>query len=265
MAANPNPSRQTDAQWYLWEELHRLEPKSQLGGIYAFKSGYHGTRDDNKKNWPGNYSIVDSEDKGGPSDKSGALDWTFPDAQSGRYDTIIKYTKRLLASAQDPKDTRLSGWREFYGQADKDTHVEGWDCRYCLAATSDPSHLWHLHFSEDRDKVESYDNKNALLSVLQGETWEDYMSGLTPQQADNLTAIDKRLYGIFDNEPTVTFKTADGVSRTETNNNYVVLKDLQDRIAVLEVGGVDEDALAQKVATLVVQQLGGLVYKPEAA
>lgn len=154
---------------YLWEELHDLEPTSQLGGIYAFKPGYHATRKDNQANWPGNYSITDAKDKGGPSDKAAAIDWTFPDAQQADYDTIMKYSDRLMESGKDPDDHRLDGWREFYGQCDEDTHVEGYDFRYNRTATSDPSHLWHIHLSCDRDKVTSRANMDNLLSVLRGE------------------------------------------------------------------------------------------------
>jgi hypothetical protein len=169
MASNPDPGHITDAMWYLWERLHELEPSSKLGGIYAFKSGYHSSRKDNQNNWPGNYSIVDAEDKGGPSDKAAAIDWTFPDAQAGHYDTIKKFATRLLNSGDDPGDHRLDGWREFYGQCDTDTHVEGYDFRYNQTATSDPSHLWHIHLSCDRDKVTSTENMDKLLSVLRGD------------------------------------------------------------------------------------------------
>lgn len=171
--ANPNPSRVPDNLWWLWLRLRELEPSSQLGGIYASKSGYHGTRNENRSRWPGNYSIREAEDQGGPGDKAAALDWTFPNAQRGDYSTISKFTKRLLASGQDRNDPRLDGLREFYGQADSDRAVEGWDCRHLVAVTSDPTHLWHLHFSFDRDKVASAAGRKVmenLLSVLSGET-----------------------------------------------------------------------------------------------
>jgi hypothetical protein len=169
---NPNTSRVPDNLWWLWRRLKELEPSSTLGGIYASKSGYHGTRDENKKRWPGNYSIREAEDQGGPGDKAAALDWTFPNAQRGDYSTIAKYTKRLLASGKDRNDPRLDGLREFYGQADSDRHVEGWDCRHLVDVTSDATHLWHLHFSFDRGKVASVEGRQVmerLLSVLSGE------------------------------------------------------------------------------------------------
>jgi hypothetical protein len=174
--ANPNPARITDAMWWLWGQLQALEPSSKLGGIYANKPGYHNGRE----YLPAyDYSVADNPpDWGGPSDKAAAIDWTFPDAQSGDYSTIALYTRRLLASAQDPDDHRLDGWREFFGNADDDTYVEGWDCRYGCPSTSDSSHLWHIHASEDRDKAADYENKEKFLSVVRGDpSWAQRSMG----------------------------------------------------------------------------------------
>lgn len=179
-------SQITDAMNWLWQQLHTLEPSSELGGIYANKPGYHNTRNANS---PSNYSVVDGEDKGGPGDKAAAIDWTFPEAQHGDYSRIKKYSGRLLASGQDMNDPRLDGWREFYGQADGDSAVEGWDYRYVRPVSSDSSHLWHIHLSEDRDKTESYDNKKNLLSVLRGETVEQWRNGDSSIQEENVTAL----------------------------------------------------------------------------
>ena len=167
---NPNPSRVTDAMWWLWLRLHELEPGSELGGFYAFKRGYHSTRNDNRAHWPGDYSIRETEDQGGPGDKSAAIDWTFPDAQNGHYGTINRYCQRLMASGRDRNDPRLDGMREWYGQTNSDSHVEGWDCRHLVTVTSDSSHLWHIHMSIDRDKTTSMAVMDAILSVLRGET-----------------------------------------------------------------------------------------------
>jgi len=172
VARNPNPSRVTDALWWFWEQLKAMEPASQLGGIYADKKGYHNTRAANLRQWPHNYSTVDAEDKGGPPDKAAALDWTFPEAQRGNYKRIDMYTGRLLASARDKNDPRLRGMREFYGQADADRQVEGWDTRFDRSASSDPSHLWHIHFSFDRDKVTRQTMFTDVVSVVKGETVE---------------------------------------------------------------------------------------------
>lgn len=161
-----SPNYTEESRWFMGELL-LLESGTENGGMYANKPGYHNTRKANAKT---NYSVVDTVDKQGPDDKSAAYDWTFKDAQAGRYDRIMHYTNLLLSSAKDLDDPRLNGWREFYGQADTDLQVEGWDTRYGVPATSDPSHLWHLHFSETRGLVNDHANKVAMLSVLKGET-----------------------------------------------------------------------------------------------
>jgi hypothetical protein len=182
---------------YLWDQLHAMEPNSKLGGIYAFKPGYHSTRADNQANWPGNYSIQDKVDKSGPSDKAAAIDWTFPDAQAGNYSTISKYSKRLYDSGRDPDDHRLDGWREYYGQNDSDPTVEGYDFRYGHNATSDSSHLWHIHLSCDRDKVNSRENMDNLLSVLRGDDVAGtgiikLKKGMTGTEVDGLQNVLRR-------------------------------------------------------------------------
>lgn len=172
---NSNPSRVTDAMWWLWLQLDALEPETQLGGIYADKSGFHNTRAANQAKWPGNYSVRDAIDLKGPSDKAAAIDWTFPSAQRGDYSLISKYFTRFLNAAK-ANDPRLAGWKEGFGQADSDSEVEGWDVRKDCPSTSDSSHLWHIHFSESRAHVESFWNKAALLSVLSGESLADYLA-----------------------------------------------------------------------------------------
>jgi hypothetical protein len=163
----PTSAFYTEESRWLMGQLLFLESGTENGGMYANKAGYHNTR---KANLKTNYSVVDTVDKEGPDDKAAAYDWTFASAQAGRYDRIAHYTSLLLKSAKDMDDPRLNGWREFYGQADNDTAVEGWDTRYGVPASSDPSHLWHIHFSETRGLVNNHANKVALLSVLKGET-----------------------------------------------------------------------------------------------
>src|SRR5678816_913867 len=100
---NPNPGYITDEFWKFWLELHKLEPSTRLGGIYANKPGYHNTRNQLPST---DYSVQYALDRIGPDDKASALDWTFPSAQSGSYALIDKYSSRLLASGQDPNDPR---------------------------------------------------------------------------------------------------------------------------------------------------------------
>ena len=191
-------SNVTDATAYLKEAMLSLEPGTQWGGDFADKPGYHNKR----QNLPSyDYSVCDKPpDGGGSSSVAAAVDWTFPEAQRGDYSRISVYTKRLMDSALDPADIRLDGWREFYGQADNDSYVEGWDCRYGYAVTSDSSHLWHIHLSENRDQTGSYPNKDNLLSVLRGETVEEW--------GDDVSAKDVWNYDV---DPSQKNYTAGGV------------------------------------------------------
>jgi hypothetical protein len=161
----------TDAEWWLWLRLKEMEPSSQLGGILAWKSGFHATGDYNQKKYPGNYSVRDAPNRTGPWWQwfCAALDWTFPEAQSGNYARIALYTNRLLKSAKDASDPRLDlVLYEFFGQADSDSHVEGYGEYKEQDSTSDPSHLWHLHFSFLRNKCGDFWAMWALLTVLMG-------------------------------------------------------------------------------------------------
>lgn len=168
---NPNPALITDAEWWLWLRLKEIEPSTLLGGIYANKSGFHNTGNANETNWPGNYSIRDAPNRRGPwwKTKSSALDWTFPNAQRGDYSTIDKYTSRLMVSARNDADARLDLiLYEFFGQDDADRVVEGWNEYRDETATSDSSHLWHIHISFLRDRCGDFWSMWALFTVLMG-------------------------------------------------------------------------------------------------
>ncbi|WP_144121120.1 peptidoglycan-binding domain-containing protein [Catellatospora sichuanensis] len=162
---NPSPAYITNEMWAAWLAFKAMEPKATLSGIYANKKGYHNTRKANRANWPGNYSYAQfAADQSGPDDKAAAFDFSLPPAE------MVKYSGRLLRAGQDPNDERTNYFREFYGQADADSAVEGWDFARNAAATSDSSHLWHIHISVHRMYVNSAKAMRALLSILRGES-----------------------------------------------------------------------------------------------
>lgn len=177
-------ARATAAMSWMVSQLLQLQPGTKNGGIVGNGYGYHNSRDSHRANRPNDYSIQDAIDQQGPGDAASACDWTFPDAQSSRYENIAKYTSRVIASAKDPNDPRLDGWREIYGQADGDLQVEGWDFRNGVPASSDSSHLWHIHLSESRAYTEDWTNKHKMLSVLRGETIEEWnrSQGIEPAE-----------------------------------------------------------------------------------
>lgn len=177
---NPYASTTTDAVWWLWLRLEELHPAGQLGGTYANKPGFHNTGAKNHSTWPNNYSIRDKINQFGPGwTKSSALDWTFPDAQAGKYASIDKYSSRLLASMLDKNDPRLDLILfEFYGQADNDRTVEGYNEYREEYVSSDSSHLWHIHMSFIRWKVGDFWAMWALLTVLMGWTVAQWRASL---------------------------------------------------------------------------------------
>jgi len=172
---NPNPSTVTDALWWFWLQFKAHEPSVLLGGIYANKPGFHNTGakvvDHGQGNARTDYSIRDKVNRSGTHwrDRAAAIDLTFPDAQRGNYATIARYSKRLYNSGRDAGDPRLGlGVYDFYGQIDNDAAVEGWNEHGEHDTTSDASHLWHIHISLLRSKVDDHWAMWALLTVLMG-------------------------------------------------------------------------------------------------
>lgn len=177
---NPNPDDITDALWWFMLRLEELEPPSQNGGILAFKASFHAPGNWIKKNYPNHYSIRDKVNQSGAGmTHASAWDWTFPDAQRGDYKTIAKYTKRLWNSAHDKNDPRLDLWMfEFFGQADSDKQVEGYNEFREDAVSSDDSHLWHLHGSVIRSLAGSFWGAWAVLTVLMGWSVAEWRKSL---------------------------------------------------------------------------------------
>jgi hypothetical protein len=187
----------TDAMWWFWLRLQELEPTSQLGGIAAVKRGFHSTGQYNLDNYPNDYSIRDAVNRSGPwwRTKSSALDWTFPEAHQRNYVRIAHYMQMLLASARDPNDPRLDTVLfGFFGQADNDTHVEGWNEYHEFDQTSDISHWFHIHFDVLRSKCGDFWAMWNLLTVLMGWTvaqWRASLPGATPtpQEEDDMNSL----------------------------------------------------------------------------
>jgi len=150
----------------LWPGMKALEPTSLLSGTLANKPGYHNSRNRLPAT---DYSVAQfAIDRQGPANEGSAIDWTFPDAQRGDYRTIAKYSKRLLDAGMRG-DPRTQYMREFFGNADLDTVVEGWDFAKKRSATSDDSHLWHIHISIHRKYINVPAAMRSILQILSGE------------------------------------------------------------------------------------------------
>ena len=186
---NPNPSRMTDALWWLVCMREALEPASQNGGTLAIKPGYHsyGSRlpDHGEGDARTDHSIRRAPDRRGPywRDFTSAHDWTFPDAQRGDYRTINKYTKRLINSMRDPEDSRPDHVYAYtLGQIDGDLVVEGYnEYRDEAEGSSDGTHTWHRHDSFRRDIIGNWWMMWRALTIDMGWTYREWLTSTQPE------------------------------------------------------------------------------------
>lgn len=286
----------TVASAFFINELVKMESGTADAGVYANKSGYHGTRAENdRRSGTGkDYSCRAPRDRKGPSDKAAAYDWTHEKAHSGNYASMAKYGKRLKA-AFDAKDPRLFGWREALGQTDTDATPEGLDFQGWYEREPDGTHAWHWHFSELREFVESMINKLCMLSVLTGESLAAYLArgGTLLGGAMAVVTLDlNQLLGTSFPTDYASRKVGHvlmdmqnlrnglvlppGTKRTDGDKALwipvnsvmgVVLAAAQKSLAAPESTPINltpeqAEAIAARAAELVVSKLGTLVFKP---
>lgn len=196
---NPNPSRMTDALWWLVCMREALEPSlSENGGTFANKPGSHNAgenlRDYGQGDSRTDHSIRDAFNRSGPwwKTKCAAHDWTFRDAQRGDYSTISKYTKRLISAMKDEGDSRPDAVY-FYtiGQADNDKVVEGWNERDDDPETGDSTHLWHRHDSFRRNIIGEFSAMWKALTIDMGWTYAEWQKSVgTPTTTPGVKMIE---------------------------------------------------------------------------
>lgn len=232
----------------LWPGLKALAPKSELGGILARKPGYHNSRDHLPTT---DYSVGQfAIDREGPASEGSAIDWTFPDAQAGNYSTIARFSRRLLDAGRSG-DPRCYPMREFFGNADSDQEVEGWDFAKKRTSTSDTSHLWHIHISIHRKYINDPAAMRSILAILEG----DEMS----EKAEN--EIHQVYAGMFYGGTSMGRKVdPDGTGPAPAANSLVAKVDYAltrlDQLAArpatapAALTDADRDAIADKVVTL---------------
>lgn len=184
---NPNPSRMTDALWWLVCQRELLEPElTDNGGTYADKPGYHNAGENLPDHGEGNlrtdHSIRREPDRVGPwwRTKASAHDWTFRDAQRGDYHTITLYTRRLIHAMEDVNDPRPDYVYAYtLGQVDGDVVVEGYNEYKDLPETSgDKTHLWHRHDSLRRNIIGSFPHMWKALTIDMGWSVEDWLKSI---------------------------------------------------------------------------------------
>lgn len=199
-------SRSAPALVWLWDELKPHDPDFRLNGILTVKSGYHNTRRNHalgvNGGSRGDYSIELPIDRVGPDDCGCAIDINLESARlRGDFDNIAKYCQRLDRAFrnEDPRlfttydGKRQAVWREFFGNTDADRQVEGWSLYRKRFASSDPSHLWHIHLSLHRAFAENRGAVAGMRDILLGKPIEppapDPGEDMTPEQARQLAEV----------------------------------------------------------------------------
>jgi hypothetical protein len=177
--------------WSLWLGARNIIPGVKLGGIFADTRGYHNTRARLQSWLPDNYSIHLDMDRRGPDDKGSAIDLTMSGSE------MRLRTGYLRRSALHLEDTRLRPLREFIGTLDSSKVYCRIDGNAGLGQrrgvddwTRDSTHLWHIHISILRAFCADPGIVAPILSVLAGQTWEQWKSGGYDMEPRDMTTYD---------------------------------------------------------------------------
>lgn len=130
---------------------HWTLPEGAIGmiGDIHHLSGYHRSRDFVLHSpWCTNptYSVTETVGNrtGGAGNWVAAIDVQIPREQ------LLAACRRLDTAVREGRLEKITEW---YGNLNGDQKVDGYDNIRNRVATSDPSHLWHLHISLDRGRV----------------------------------------------------------------------------------------------------------------
>lgn len=174
---SPN-SKTPDAVYSVYYHVKARVASARYGGGYTLKPGFHSSVEDNQARWPDNYSIRDAINRREPLTVGRAVDLSL----SG---TDMKRHTGYLANAAAADDPRLAPVREFYGTLNGTTvfgraHT-GPDTDW-RSSSADSSHLWHIHLSFFTPYVDDWDALAGVVSVVLGESLDDYLSGGTMER-----------------------------------------------------------------------------------
>jgi hypothetical protein len=173
------------------------------------------------------YSVVETEGNrsGGDDDWLAATDFTLPDS------ILLPMCRRLDAAVRAGRLEKITEW---YGNVDGDTRVDGYNNIKDRVATSDSSHLWHLHLSFDRGRAG--EDHTDLYDILTGDD-------MTPDQSKHFHFLVYRVLGMQTMQDPIRIPAAPayGVSTAVEEPNLLAR-------AVLAAGGTvelsDEDLAA---------------------
>lgn len=139
--------------------------------------------------------------KGGESNWVCAIDVTLPTKD------LLAVCKRLDAASRAGTMEKVTEW---YGNKDGNQQVDGWDNIRNEVASSDDSHLWHLHMSFDRGRAN--EDHTDVLNILTGA---DDMSAEDSKTIKHVEAMVSSLGKVANATAADVVELANAVSRLE--------------------------------------------------
>lgn len=167
-------------------------------------------------------------------------------------DVTPKSNADMLAISQRiDRATRAGELEEviaWYGNTNNDQRVDGWDNIRNAVASSDSSHLWHLHIGFDRRVLTDMNVMRRVLAVLTGGD-----DDMTPAEQGLLANAERFATALATGMDPIQVPAPWGNPLVKSVPNPIVR--LEKKLDELTGGGVDPAA----VAALVVEQLGPLL------
>jgi len=160
---------------YLSNEWEKLYPSAAISGIvgdaaHAARGGYHISIQDQPSD---NYSVTRKDDKAPPGDwprnMASAVDMTL------NLTDMKKCHARLKAAwqnrATDERMKYINAWNGWDGNGSPGRY----DVVTGTVGTASDDHKWHVHLEVRRRYVNDRKAMDAILSVLKGQTLEEYL------------------------------------------------------------------------------------------
>lgn len=165
------------ALYKVYEWIAPYLSSDKKGGIVNPNSpGYHTSREDLiRQGRSGDYSIQAPADRRGDAQYAAGIDITLSDAEMK---VVTGRLRKACTPVNGVYDDRIECIREFIGTTDG-RNVQGYN-RYAsgtggrsttgwkTSGFSDKSHLWHVHVSVFRDRVNNENDMRGLAEVIAG-------------------------------------------------------------------------------------------------
>ena len=164
------------------------------------------------------YSVSETPGNRTPGDVNWlcAIDMTIPGPH------LIAACQRLDEAVRSGRLEKVTEW---YGNDDGDNRVDGYNNIRNVVATSDDSHLWHLHMSFDRGRAS--EDHSDLYAILTGEG-----DDMTPEESALLNDAAWRQDAAWSGSLVV----RGGAYKGTPYELNVTLKAISDRLAAIEAG-----------------------------